>query len=66
MSTRKEKSYCFCVIVDNNLDNINKLSEMDKTELVSRPVFNDLFLEFRIVVVFVLFIKVVYNPLFNV
>ena len=39
---------------------------MEKTELTYFPVFNELFFSFRIVVVFVLFIKVVYNPLFNV
>ena len=66
MSRRKEKSSWFCVIVDNNLDTINKLSEMEKIELICLPVFNDLFLEFRIVVVFVLFIKVLYNPLFTI
>ena len=44
MSRRKEKSYWFCVIVDNNLDTINKLSEMEKTELICFPVFNELFL----------------------
>ena len=41
MSTRKEKSYWFCVIVDKNFDTLNKLSEMEKTELTCFPVFND-------------------------
>ena len=33
MSRRKEKSYWFCVIVDKNLDIINKLSEMEKNRI---------------------------------
>ena len=39
---------------------------MEKTELTCFSVFNELFLSFRIVVVFVLFIEVPYNPLFNI